>query len=285
MVRTRSGKANNDKSPKRPAQSNGAYWLYGLHALAAALENPARRILDIQTTLEGQKRLEAHAPGLLQRFLQKNEAINHSLIERTDLDRLIRTHRSDDKAVHQGVAARVKPLSYPPAEQMMGQLVAASESGMLLLLDHVTDPRNCGAILRTAAAFGVAAVIAPTRHAPPESAVLAKAASGALDMVPYVRCVNLTRFIQTLKGHGVWSIALSQDGTEPLHRTHYHPWRALVLGGEGDGLRRLTHETCDLSARIDLPGTHASGHQSIGALNVATAAAIGCYELSQSRPD
>jgi 23S rRNA (guanosine2251-2'-O)-methyltransferase len=146
----------------------------------------------------------------------------------------------------------------------------------VLVLDQLTDPHNVGAILRSAVAFGVAAVIVQSRHAPPESGVLAKAASGALDIVPYVSVVNIARTLEELGAAGFWRIALAGDGDQPLEEARGLGDMALVLGSEGEGLRRLVRERCDVGAFIPI----ATGIES---LNVSNAAAVALYELSRSR--
>jgi 23S rRNA (guanosine2251-2'-O)-methyltransferase len=145
----------------------------------------------------------------------------------------------------------------------------------VLVLDQITDPHNAGAILRSAAAFGVAAAIVQDRHAPPESGVLAKAASGALDSVPYIVVVNISRALQELADLGFWRIALSGDGEQPLKDAVSGGDAALVLGSEGSGIRRLVREHCDASAFIPIDSA-------IESLNVSNAAAIALYEMRRS---
>jgi 23S rRNA (guanosine2251-2'-O)-methyltransferase len=174
-------------------------------------------------------------------------------------------------AVHQGAALEAKPL--PVFD--LDALLSGSGDGrrrIVLVLDQLTDPHNVGAILRSAVAFGVTAVVVQDRHAPPQGGVLAKAASGALDLVPYVEVVNITRALEKLAEHGFWRIALAGDGATSLQAAIPAGDVALVLGSEGDGIRRLVREHCDTAALIPIDGAMES-------LNVSNAAAIALYEL------
>jgi 23S rRNA (guanosine2251-2'-O)-methyltransferase len=173
-----------------------------------------------------------------------------------------------EDAVHQGVALLVEPLEAVALEDA----IAASD-GPVLLLDQVTDPRNVGAILRSAAAFGAACVVLQDRHAPPETGALARAASGALDIVPVVREVNLSRAIASLQKSGFWVMGLTGDATRTLAEARPRDRRvALVLGAEDTGLRRLQRETCDELVRLPITSAMES-------LNVAAAAAVALYEV------
>ncbi|MFW7269442.1 TrmH family RNA methyltransferase [Gluconacetobacter sp. Hr-1-5] len=251
------------REPSRPSRRSGGttprgtYWLYGLHPALAALANPERRIRQILTTEEGEaalrQRLEAPLPMQPQRA------------DRTRFEALC-----GRDAVHQGVAILTDILSPLAIED------AVERPGPLLLLDQVTDPRNVGAILRSAAAFGAAAVVVMDRNAPDETGALAKAASGALDVVPLVRVVNLARTLDLLKERNFWVVGLDAGGGVLDGGTFGQRRAALVLGAEGDGLRRLTREHCDEIAGLAMPGDMES-------LNVSNAAAVALYEVTRRR--
>lgn len=184
-------------------------------------------------------------------------------VERGRLDHLL-----GRDIAHQGVALLADPLATPSLQHVL------ERPGPLLVLDQVSDPRNVGAILRSAAAFGVAAVITQDRNAPEETGSLAKAASGALETIPLLRAVNIARTLIALKAAGIWTVGLDTGGVT-LSGLSLHDRRvALVLGAEGEGLRRLTRETCDEIAGLHMPGKMES-------LNVSAAASVALYELTR----
>jgi 23S rRNA (guanosine2251-2'-O)-methyltransferase len=239
----------------------GTYWLHGLHAVAAALANPRRGVKRLLVTEEAEAALSARLPEGWRRRVQP---------ERADRARFHSFLPED--AVHQGAALLVHPLDPPPIEDII-----AARPGPVLLLDQVTDPRNVGAILRSAAAFGAACVILQDRHAPPESAAMARAASGALETVPLLREVNLSRALVWLQKQGFWTIGLAGDAPRSLAEALPRDRRvALVLGAEESGLRRLQRETCDELLRLPIAPEMES-------LNVAAAAAIALYEIARGR--
>jgi 23S rRNA (guanosine2251-2'-O)-methyltransferase len=231
----------------------GTLWLYGHHAVAAALANPARRLRRLLLTEEGE--------AAIAKLLPPPWAVSPEAVDRGRLDRLL-----GRDTVHQGAALLADPLAPPSLQSVL------EKSGVIVVLDQVTDPRNVGAIMRSAAAFGAAAVITQDRNAPEETGGLAKAASGALEKLPLLRAVNIARTIIALKAASVWCIGLDAGG-KPLSGPAFVDRRvALVLGAEGEGLRRLTRETCDEIAGLTIKGA-------VESLNVSAAASVALYEL------
>jgi 23S rRNA (guanosine2251-2'-O)-methyltransferase len=245
----------------RAAGGAAGVWLHGLHPVAAALANPARRLRRLLLTEDAEAALAARLPAGQPWRLPP---------ERADRARFA-TFLAED-AVHQGAALLADPLPPVPLDRAL-----AHAEGPVLVLDQVTDPRNVGAILRSAAAFGAAALVLQDRHAPPETGALARAASGALEVVPVVREVNLARALRELKGAGLWAVGLDAAAPVTLAQVaHGLGGRrvALVLGAEGEGLRRLTRETCDEIARLPIA-------PEVESLNVSAAAAVALYELAR----
>ena len=229
-------------------------WLYGHHAVCAALANPRRNVRRIVLT-------ERAAEGIDKALLRRVR------VEIADADAVARLLPSG--AVHQGTALQCDSLP----ERDLADILAAGDGRrrVVVVLDQISDPQNVGAILRSAAAFGVAAVIVQDRHAPPESGALAKAASGALDIVPYVTVVNIARTLKELGDMGFWRVALAGNGEVPLKEAVATGDIALVLGSEGSGLRRLVREHCDITAVVPIDAEMES-------LNVSNAAAVALYE-------
>ncbi len=243
----------------RPPPAEGI-WLYGHHPVAAALDNPLRPCLRLLATAPALARLGrlAERPGLE--------------VERVGPKELARVLPED--VVHQGCALLVGPLPTRPLEALLAGLGAEA---LVLVLDRIQDPRNLGAILRSAAALDVAGVILPERRSAPLGAACAKAASGALDMVPIVEVTNLVQAIESLKRAGFWVVGLDAHAETPLESLPWRPRRALVLGSEEKGLRRLVAEHCDLSAKL-------ATSPRIDSLNVAVAAGIALYLLARGLP-
>jgi 23S rRNA (guanosine2251-2'-O)-methyltransferase len=178
-----------------------------------------------------------------------------------------------DGAVHQGIAILCEPLPRVDLDAVLEK--SSNGRRVVLVLDQITDPHNAGAILRTAAAFGVDAIVVQDRHSPPESGVLAKAASGALDLVPIVYVVNIARTLEDLGRREFWRIALAGDGDVPLKDVAHNGDIVLVLGSEGAGIRKLVRERCDVSAYLPI-------EPAIESLNVSNAAAVALYELRRN---
>jgi 23S rRNA (guanosine2251-2'-O)-methyltransferase len=228
--------------------------LYGWHTVTAALANPARRLRKLWATENALRRL-ADA-GIV-------PAVAPELVRPDAL-----AARLTPDAVHQGLLAEADPLPAPDIEDL-------AAAGIVLVLDQITDPHNVGAILRSAAAFAVAAIVTTTRHSPEATGVLAKSASGALEWVPIVAVQNLARALAALKERGFLVIGLDGDAPDDLASLKLAAPLALVLGAEGKGLRQLTKATCDRLARLDLPGV-------IKSLNVSNAAALSLYVAARA---
>lgn len=244
MARKNKGKSGGN--PNRPR-----FW--GKHAVSAALDNPDRKVLKAWATREAAT------------FMQFPPEMTVVMAEAPDLGRMV-----PHDAPHQGVVIEVEPLE----EIWLGDVLAeAPERAVLLVLDQVTDPHNVGAILRSAAAFGVIGIVTQDRHSPPESGALAKAASGALERVPWVRVVNLARALEEIAEAGFWRIGLTGDADMDLKDALGPPRVALVLGAEGPGMRSNTRDHCDALARLPIG-------DAVESLNVSNAAAISLYAAS-----
>lgn len=223
--------------------------LYGWHTVTAALANPARRIRKLIVTENAARRLAEESIA---------SRVTPEIVRSDAIARLL----SAD-AVHQGLYAEADPLPSPAVEDL-------PPTGIVLVLDQLTDPHNVGAILRTAAAFAVSAVVTTARHSPEATGVLAKSASGALELVPIVTVQNLSRGLATLKDIGFMLVGLDSTGEQNLATLPLRTPLALVLGAEGKGLRQLTRTTCDCLAHLALPGE-------IKSLNVSNATALALY--------
>jgi 23S rRNA (guanosine2251-2'-O)-methyltransferase len=240
-------------------------WLYGRHAVAAALANPTRRVRRLLALPEAAAELRA----LIGTAKARLPADAPEILDRRGFDQLL-----PQGAVHQGMALAAEPLPAGDIDDLLDALPDGGEPHVIVLLDQVTDPHNVGAILRSAAAFAARGVVMPEHGAPPVTGALAKAASGALEAVPLLRVTNLARALDRLKEAGFWCIGLDESGDKILDEIDIPGRVALVLGAEGSGLRRLTKERCDFLARLPTRGEPAS-------LNVSNAAAIALYELTR----
>ena len=248
-----------------------APWLYGTHAVLEALANPRRRVTRLLVAGETAAK---EAPRLESLLADRPDGLRAEPATREALTQLL-----PDGAVHQGLALQVRPLDQPDLPALLADLPppgGAERPVVVVALYQVTDPQNVGAILRSAAAFGATAVIAPQRHAAPETGALAKAASGALEHLAYLQVGNLARALEQLKAAGFWVLGLAAEGVATIAEADAGPRIVLVLGAEGSGLRRLTREHCDLLARLPTGGA-------IGQLNVSNAAAVALYELLARR--
>jgi 23S rRNA (guanosine2251-2'-O)-methyltransferase len=233
----------------REGASDDTVILYGWHTVTAALANPKRQIRKLLLTENAARRLS-------------EEKIDTRVTPEIVRPNLIDQRLGPD-AVHQGMLAEADPLTSPGID-------ALAQDGIVLVLDQITDPHNVGAILRSAAAFAVKAIVTTARHSPEATGVLAKSASGALELVPLVTVQNLARALTEMNERGFLTVGLDSQGNENLDAVALRQPLALVLGAEGKGLRQLTRETCGVVARLDMPGE-------IKSLNVSNAAVLALY--------
>jgi 23S rRNA (guanosine2251-2'-O)-methyltransferase len=233
----------------RDAGGDGPVILYGWHTVAAALANPARQIRKIWLTENAARRLADDNIKL---------PVTPQIVRPDLIDQ-----RLGPDAVHQGLLAEADALPSLGIDELPQQ-------GIVLVLDQITDPHNVGAILRSAAAFAVKAIVTTARHSPEATGVLAKSASGALELVPLVTVTNLARALTEMNDQGFMTVGLDSQGSKDLGTVALQQPLALVLGAEGKGLRQLTRDTCSVVARLDMPGE-------IKSLNVSNAAVLALY--------
>ncbi|MEX6634569.1 23S rRNA (guanosine(2251)-2'-O)-methyltransferase RlmB [Hyphococcus lacteus] len=241
-----------------PAWDENGLWLYGRHAIAAAIKNPNRKINKVFATRNGAQWLADAETGLTEAIEARPE----------ELDQLLQPG-----AVHQGVAALVEPLAKRTLEDVCDPVMSGHP---VLILDQITDPQNIGALFRSAAAFGACAVIVQDRRTPPLAGPLAKAAAGAIEIIPCIEVVNIARAINALQELGYFCAGLAGEGAEAITTLPGAQPLALVMGAEGAGLRPLVAKHCDGLYRIPI----ADGVES---LNVSNAAAISLYEAARNR--
>lgn len=227
--------------------------IYGAHPVEEALKNPKRKFVNLSCTLNGAERLKAITQPL---------GITPEIVNPKVLDRKV-----EPDAVHQGMILEAKPLRQP-------QLGEIDQSGVVVMLDQVTDPHNVGAILRSCAAFQVTAMVTTARHSAEASGVLFKAASGAYEHVPIVKVTNLARAMEELRDAGFRLVGLDSEAEITVGEVDKNPPLVLVLGAEGKGLRELTRKNCDVVAKLDFSGA-------IRSLNVSNAAAVALYALTR----
>lgn len=242
-----------DRKKRKPGLSEGELFLYGTHAVKAALDNEQRLI----------KRLVA-TKNAAARFLQTCERrnIGIEIVSVSEISRLV-----GGDAVHQGLALAVEALDG-------GDIYDIGDAQLIVVLDQVTDPHNVGAITRSAVALGASAIITTHRHAARETGLLAKTASGGVDMIQHIHVPNLAQALVKLDSFGFVTIGLDSEGEGNLTDMLFGEKIALVLGAEGTGLRRLTRERCAVLARLDMPGA-------IKSLNVSNAAVLSLYLASR----
>ncbi len=237
---------------KTNKDNNEPLYIYGLHSVRAALDNEQREKIRLYASPNALAKLEAKAPIT---------GVEIEQILPRQLDKLL-----GKEAIHQGVALEVKPLKPLSLKAIKG-------AKQLIVLDQISDPHNVGAILRSACAFGVDALITTARFAPKESAVLAKSASGALDLMPIVEVNNLANALQFLKDDAMTILGFDSEGEDIISTNMDLPRVAIVLGAEGKGLRQRTRQMCDKIVRLEMKGK-------IKSLNVSNAAAIALFALN-----
>ncbi|ODT00320.1 MAG: 23S rRNA (guanosine(2251)-2'-O)-methyltransferase RlmB [Erythrobacter sp. SCN 62-14] len=248
-LRGRAGRMKGGRGSGRA--SPGQVRLWGRHPVEAALKNPERRHRKLWATREGIASLDGELPADFP-------------IEYADVADLARLVARD--APHQGLVLECEALE----DRFLDEVTDGDPARPIVVLDQVTDPHNVGAILRSAAAFGAAAIVTQDRHAPPESGTLAKSASGALEIVPWIRVVNLARALDELAEAGYWRIGLAGEAEATLAETMPTGPIAIVLGAEGEGMRHNIAAHCDALARLPISSD-------IESLNVSNAAAIALY--------
>lgn len=238
--------------PSQPAQGRPRFW--GRHAVLSALANPDRTVKRLWGTREAVTALDLPP------------VIPVTYADAADLGRLV-----PHDAPHQGLVIEVDPLP----DIWLGDLLEAAQGGRgpLVVLDQVTDPHNVGAVLRSAAAFDAVGIVTQDRHSPPESGALARSASGALELVPWVRVVNLARALEEIAEAGFWRIGLSGRAKGTLAQVMGDSRIAIVLGAEGEGMRQNTETHCDELAKLPIS-------PKVESLNISNAAAIALYAIS-----
>ena len=251
-LRGRAGRMQGGRGSGRA--SKGAVRLWGRHAVEAALKNPDRSHRKLWATREGIASLDGELPA--------NFPLEYA--QAADLARFVAKD-----APHQGLVLECDPLD----DVFLDEVLTGEAERPLIVLDQVTDPHNVGAIMRSAAAFNARAIITQDRHSPPESGVVAKSASGALEIVPWVRVVNLARALEEIAEAGYWRIGLAGEATATLGAALPAGPVALVLGAEGDGMRHNITQHCDALARLPICSAMES-------LNVSNAAAVALYAVA-----
>ncbi|MCP5382561.1 MAG: 23S rRNA (guanosine(2251)-2'-O)-methyltransferase RlmB [Kordiimonadaceae bacterium] len=245
------------------SQSKGL-WLFGRHAVLAALENPMRKIKRLIVTNKSQDQYQT----ALTEIHLNHRALHPEIVSTEQFDKLL-----PPDAVHQGIALLTAPLPDNHLEDVC--VILKDRKNLVLVMDQVTDPQNVGAIIRSAAAFGAKAIVTTDRHAPPESGALAKSASGALETLPWVRVTNLSRALDQLADMGYWRVGLDGYAEQDIREADFGDNIVLVLGAEGKGIRKGTADHCDGLVKLPISST-------VESLNVSNAAAVALYVFSTS---
>ncbi|MEZ9230143.1 23S rRNA (guanosine(2251)-2'-O)-methyltransferase RlmB [Vibrio amylolyticus] len=238
--------------------------IYGIHAVKAVLTKDPERFIEAYV-------LKGRQDDRVLPLLNELQVCGVSIQQ-------MGRKALDDKAQganHQGLIAKVKATK-PLNENDLDSIIAQHEQPLLLVLDGVTDPHNLGACLRNADAAGVAAVIVPKDRSAPLTATVSKVACGAAEMVPLVRVTNLARTMRALQEKGIWFVGTAGEATHDIYQAKLSGPLAIVMGAEGDGMRRLTRETCDDLIKIPMAG-------SVSSLNVSVASGICLFEAVRQR--
>mgnify|MGYP003994144905 FL=1 len=276
MSKNKNRKSAPKNRPKKPSNNAGQkpafkeqskassneLWLYGKHAVLAALENPMRKIKRLMVTKRSHDQYQA---ALTEIHLQ-HRALNPEIVAIEIFEKNL-----PNDSVHQGIALLTAPLPDEHLDDVC--VILPDQKNLVLILDQVTDPHNVGAIIRSAAAFGAKAIVSTDRHAPPESGALAKSASGALEALPWVRVTNLSRALDQLAEMGFWRVGLDGYAITDISEADYGDNIALVLGAEGKGIRKGTADHCDGLVKLPISRT-------VESLNVSNAAAVALYVFS-----
>ncbi|MDU8923531.1 23S rRNA (guanosine(2251)-2'-O)-methyltransferase RlmB [Pasteurellaceae bacterium LIM206] len=239
--------------------------IYGIHAVSAFLQTSPERLIEVYA-------LKGREDKRLQPLLKElhHLGISVQFVNRQTLD------KKADGEVHQGIIARVQPAK-ELNENDLEQILARHEKPLLLVLDGVTDPHNLGACLRTADAAGVCAVIVAKDKSAQLTSIARKVACGAAEVVPLIRVTNLVRTLRDLQqNHNVWVVGTAGEASETLYQAKLTGSLALVMGAEGDGMRRLTREQCDQLVSIPMAG-------SVSSLNVSVATGVCLFEIVRQR--
>jgi 23S rRNA (guanosine2251-2'-O)-methyltransferase len=263
----RSGVDKSEPSQALPSWAKGHHWLYGRHAVIAALGNEKRHCHQL---LVSEEFLKSHGKEL-------NDTIKDSTrkrpqpqtVNKRELDQFFQG------GVHQGIAAQVDPLQ----RRSLDDLILDSEDisdALIIALDQATDPQNIGAVLRSSAAFGAIGVIIPEKNSPEVTSSLAKAACGSLERIDFIQITNLSRSLDQLKDAGFWSVGLDGYADQTLSSIDMRGKTVIVMGNEGSGLRRLTKEKCDFLAKIPIT-------QAVESLNLSNATAVTLYEIARQK--
>ena len=266
-VKQRSGAQNFSKNSQKNSGSDqntihcprDAVLIWGRHAVGEALKNPKRKFLSLYTS-----------PDMKDWAAEVNQThdLRPQVMDKTAITDQLRSASSDDHIVHQGIVAVARPLAQPSLEDWLDDL--NDPRPLVVLLDQITDARNIGAIMRSARAFRVSAIIATDRHCADENGAMLRTASGAMDHLPLIRVVNLARAMEKLQDHGFMLAGMTARGETPLKQLATYDRLGIIMGAEGKGLRRLTEDHADLLVRIPIDDEAES-------LNVSNAAAVALY--------